>query len=351
MEDRERYETYDNEITLKELILKIQEYWGVLWNKKWLIIGAGLMCGLLFATRTYLQEDVYVAELTYMVNEDSGGGGLGGASAILGQFGFGGSSSEYNLDKIVALAKSQKIIGQALLDTAYKPLLANQLIEAYQLHERWEESELISGFTFGRGGDPLAHNKALKSLVSLVRGSEKTEGIANFGYAEETGILSINVSSLRPELSIVLTESIYDKLSNFYINEATERPKKNYLLLAQRADSIARELAITEQNIARYQDASQGLLLRNDQVAQNKLQRSAQILTLMYGEVVKNKETADFILKSETPFFQVVDRSQQPISSVPKGVNKQLVIGGIAGGLVCVIFLIGGYIYHQAMEE
>lgn len=37
----------EDEISLKDLILKIKEWWQYLWSKKWIIIAAGLIGGLL----------------------------------------------------------------------------------------------------------------------------------------------------------------------------------------------------------------------------------------------------------------------------------------------------------------
>ena len=71
----------------------------------------------------------------------------------------------------------------------------------------------------------------------------------------------------------------------------------------------------------------------------------------MYAEVIKNKETAHFILKSETPFFQVVDQSELPISAVPKGLVKQLVTGGFLGAFLLSLFFLGRTVYKQTMEE
>ena len=116
-----------DEITLKELILLIKEYWGVLWGKKWYIIIAGLIGGLIFGIIEYRKPVTYTAELTFMVNEDSGGSS-GGAAAILGQFGFGGGAgSEYNLDKIIQLSKSRRIAENVLFDSINIRLLLHSL--------------------------------------------------------------------------------------------------------------------------------------------------------------------------------------------------------------------------------
>lgn len=339
------------EITLREIILNVQEYYGLLKSSWILIILFSILGALALGGYTYLKEPIYPASLTFMVNEDNGGGGMGGASMILGQFGIGGAGSEYNLDKIVALAKSNKILEQSLLDTSYQPILANRLIDLYDFHSTWEESDLLRDFYFKNQNNPLAHNAALRNITNLVRGSEKKQGIAVFNYTEETGILKIEVKSPDSELSILLTEAIYDHLSRFYIKEATDRPKKNLKLLTERADSIVQELEIAEQKIASYEDRSQRLLLKTNQIGINKLRRNAQILAVMYAEVVKNKETSHFILRMETPFFQIIDRTFQPVPQTNKRLLLKFLIGGFLGAILITIWIIGTYIYHQVMHS
>jgi uncharacterized protein involved in exopolysaccharide biosynthesis len=115
MPQQEYYQ--DDEITLKELILKIQEYWQEIlknWKLIFLII---IPFVAFFLIKAFLTPATYSAQLTFMVNEDEGGGGFGGVSAILGQFGFGGGGqSSYNLDKILELSRSRKIIQMALFE-------------------------------------------------------------------------------------------------------------------------------------------------------------------------------------------------------------------------------------------
>jgi len=47
----------DDEITLKELILKIQEFWWEAWNNKWKIIGIAALLAGVFITRSFFSKD------------------------------------------------------------------------------------------------------------------------------------------------------------------------------------------------------------------------------------------------------------------------------------------------------
>lgn len=357
MEDcRENKSSFEDEISLRELITKVQYYIHLL-KERWIIITVVTVLGaIILGVYSYIQVPKYLASKTFMVNEDSGGGGggggIGGAASLLGQFGLGAGKGGINLDKIIALAKSKRIIGEALLDSSQQPLLANQLIETYKLHENWKESSMLAGYSFDNTNqDLIARNSALNACINLVRGDEKNPGIVSVKFDDETGILQLNASTLKPDLSILLIDAIYDKLSKFYIKEATERPKQNYRLLKDRADSVSTELAIIERQIAKQVDNSKNIMLRADDIKSSKLQRTAQVLTIIYAEVIKNRETALFILKSETPFFQVIDSTKPPISPRSAGVIKPAITGGALALVLAVSWIVLATIYKDIMSE
>lgn len=94
----------DDEITLKELIEKLMEFWQELWAKKWWIIALTIPVMTYFGYKAKKAEVTYTAQLTYLLNDGSGSGGaLGG---ILGSFGLG-KGGKVNLDRIVELSRSR----------------------------------------------------------------------------------------------------------------------------------------------------------------------------------------------------------------------------------------------------
>jgi hypothetical protein len=71
----------------------------------------------------------------------------------------------------------------------------------------------------------------------------------------------------------------------------------------------------------------------------------------MYAEVIKNKETADFILKSETPYFQKLDEPRLPLGgSNGLGWKLSMILGMIAGGFVFSGLVIGRILWKDLMQ-
>ena len=267
-----------------------------------------------FGLYAYFQERTFNAELTFMVNSEDSGGSMGGVTSLLGQFGLGGGGGgEYNLDKIVALGKSRRIIQRVLLDSALigekDDLIANHLIQRYDFHEEWKDADNaeLHGFLFTTG-DPAAFdrtaNGVVKSLYSFMIGnpSKGEEGLMRLDYEEETGILRLRVQSLKESLSIIICEKLYEALSEFYILQSTEKQRFTYNKLQAKVDSLRNELNATEYRLARFQDQSMNVFRRQELLEQSRLARESQILTIMYGEAIKNLETANFLLKDATPF-------------------------------------------------
>ncbi|MEM1124186.1 MAG: Wzz/FepE/Etk N-terminal domain-containing protein, partial [Bacteroidota bacterium] len=100
----------DDEITLKELILKIQEFWGELWrNKFWIVGTAVLAAGLWLSKAMFVDKTTYRSTLSFMVDEENGKNGSPVADLL------GYSNFNYNFERITELAKSAKIVNNTLL--------------------------------------------------------------------------------------------------------------------------------------------------------------------------------------------------------------------------------------------
>ena len=165
-----------DEITLKELILKVREYWREVWKNRFLVLLISALFASIFLWRAWIAPVVYLAELTFMVNEDEGGG-LGGVASILGQFGLGGGSSgKFNLDKILELSRSRKIVSQVLFEEievdGKVDYIANHIIDEYAFHEDWEDdTKGLKDFYFINGEFEefgRVENRALKLVYTKV---------------------------------------------------------------------------------------------------------------------------------------------------------------------------------------
>ncbi len=351
-----------NDITLKDVFLKIGGFWKELYRNKWTVVGAAFLFASLFLLKSFFKEKTYTASMKFMIEEQTAAGGaLGGVASILGQFGFGGRmrGGQHNLEKVLELARSQKIMDEVLLDSVTHngntDFLINHFINLYDLREQWEEDTLLNDINFTHKNIALFRNQenaVLGMIAAMLVGNPEmgVEGLLTIGYGETTGIFYINSRLIDEALAIILTKTLYEKLSEFYVRESTEKQQHTVNLLQTKVDSVLTELGNTEKKLAYLNDKSEGLFRRKDQVYKDQLSRNVQVLTLLYGEVLKNKEASAFLLENKTPFFQTISVPRSPLLSSRNSKIKAILIGSVLGGFLAAVFLIGRKIFREIME-
>jgi hypothetical protein len=334
----------NSEISLADIISIIKELISF-FKARFLIIAIfGFSFGILFGIRNYLENDSYIANLTFMINEDEGGG-PSSIGSILGQFGLGGGSGDYSLDKIIALSKSRKIISETVFQkgelNGKVDFWANHLIKMYSLKGAWYNRKVdMSGFNGFIHGDvekfTNAESNALLTLEKLLN-----EELFKSDYEQESSIMTMSLKTKDQIASTEIVRNWFDQLGSFYVEKSIEKQKRTFTLLSNKADSIKSLLSGAEYKTLDFESRNRNLIIPRASVPLVRASRDKSILTLMYGEAVKNVEIADFALKSKTPFIQAIDLPLTPIVSEKKGIIGQVGRGGIFGGIIgCLVLLI-----------
>ncbi len=346
------------EVTLKEVILIIQDYFFEA-LRNWKIIVVAVILGIVFFLyRAYTTPATYSTNLTFMVNEDESGG-IGGAMAILSQFGIGGNSGgKYNLKKILELSKTRKIIELVLFEQRVindkKDYLANHIINLQELHKKWEKSAVLKDFKFTHDSIPVfsrVENTALKALHGVLIGTSSNPGLYSTSLNDDTGIMSLKMTSLSEELTLHWLDAAYLVLSSYYIDKSIEKQKFTYDIVAFKADSLKQKMESLEFQLAKFKDSNRGIWSQTYSLKQQQLSRDVQMLRLIYAEAMKNLEIADFTLKNKTPFIQLIDTPIPPIKPNIKPPLIAIIQGMIIGGFLAVCFIFGRKILREAMKK
>ena len=348
----------DDEITLKELIEKLLEFWRELWAKKWWIILIAIPFVLYFGYKAKNTPITYTAELTYTLNDAGGGGGA--LSGILGSFGLG-KGGKVNLDRIVALSKSRNIIHKVLftsipLDTfgGKKDFIANHIITLQELDKEWtNKNKDWTGFKFDSDSiDNFDLNKlqALKMLYGkVVGGKDIKDQIFSNGFNEDTGILTISSKTKDEQLSIEFSKLVFDELKAYYTASSTKGNRNTFEFVEQKTDSIFSLMRAKEFQLSRFNDSHRNLSDPN-LLTQRKLMETELLkLKAMYAEVTKNKELADFSLTAGTPDIVIIDEPIPPLDPAAMSLLIEIIKGGLLGGLLAVGFFIARKIVVDAM--
>ncbi len=354
---------YDDEITLKELILKIQEYGSEL-LRHWKLIALISIPFVAYKLYDALTTPVtYRGELTFMVDEEEAGNSA--YSSILGQLGMGGFGmpSQYNLDKILEISKSRRVIQMALFSQGevdgLKDYVANHIIDHSDMRKKWakkkDDTTNLVDFRFTRHDfDQFTkrENSILKSVIRTVLGSEKIKGMYQTTYDDNTGIMKLAFNGRDEDLSIVFLDTIFHKLKEYYIDKSIEKAKSTYQIVKDKTDSLAQELAAAEYSLASFMDRSQNIYsAREGELQRSRLSANVSRLQIMYGEALRNQQFAELSLKNKEPFIALIDSPLSPIGPNKKSMLRAIIIGLILGVMVGITFVLGRKIYRDAMNS
>lgn len=336
----------------------MQEFGRELWrNKWWVLLLSGLLAGL-FIARTYKQIVTYKSSLTFLVSSNNAKPSNPALGELLGLGGVG-----YELDKIVELARSRRIITQVLLKKVRindkEDYIANHIIDIYHLQNKWAaevgkyKDINLSGFYFTHSKETdfsSREHRALNLLHDIVAGStfNNVKGIMVVSYDKKTDMVRLNVEPQNEELSSQLLDLIYIELNDFYVEETVGRPREALANLTLKADSLQVKLNNQERQLALEKDRSEGLISRASSLVLDQLDRRVQTTNRHYETVLNNKEKLEYILSTETPTFQVIDRTFIPIENKSSRL-KALLIGGFLGGFLAIGYFIGRKIIRDAM--
>ncbi len=344
--------TTPRDIPLKDLLLIIGEYLRESLRYWWLCLLLGVLVGGYLGWKARSTKMTYVAPMTFALNNASGGGGVG---SLLGQFGFDtGGGSSASPDKILALAKSQKILHDLLLDSVVvdgqSDRIANHLIEVYDLPEEWQLT-----------GDP---QKIIREEIEEMKKEERSllkrlhsfvlsdvHNIIRINSDVKTDIIRVTAQTLNEDLSLAITRNLYDKLSSFYTQESTGSSRASVEKLRYKADSVAAALAAAEYQLATALDTRLDIQQQRGLLRQAQLDRQVQILSLSYAEILRNLETADFALSSRTPFFQTIDIPFTPLYRDKPNWKLQLIYGGVGGVFLGILLISLLKFYRSVMAN
>jgi len=335
--------------TLRNWVLEVFRYWYI--PAIFILLALGYQ-----AYRYFNYIPVYPATITFNVDEDEGGGGQG-LTGILGQFGLGSvRPSRYNLDKILALSKSRRVIQESLFSKitidGKNDFLANHLLREYKLNAV-AGNEKSAPFSFTHDSVALfsnLENSMLLALYGTIIGppDQPKKALMTADYNEDTNIMSLSVTTTNEALSLELARRMFESLSTYYINKSIEKLQKTHMLVSTKRDSVLAVLKSTEFQLASFRDSHRGLLMRTDQITEFRLQREIAALTAMYAEVLKNVEVADFSVKNKTPFIQVIDTPLPPISPINLSLPRLLIIGFLAGALLGSFLVVSRLLYRNS---
>jgi len=346
-------EQYNDEIQLKDILIKLSEYKTYLLKKKFTIIGFSFLFFLIGVINAIFTETKYNAELTFVVEGEKGGGSLGSMSGIASQFGFdigGSESATFSQSNILELLKSRGVIENTLLQNikvnGKEDLLIEHYLELNKVKESWLENDAFDGVSY--------HDKSTFIHDSISGGIWKSI-IENKLIVElesdESNIITLSYLSVNDEFAKGFVESLIGEMSEMYISHQTAQANNTLDFLQNRADSVFSELEIAEEDFARIKDINQRIVKASGRLKELQLMRRVEVLNAMYLEIVKNLELSKITLLNQTPIINIIDEPILPLDEDKKSKTLAGLLGGFLGGFLSLCFFIFRKLFKDVLAE
>lgn len=336
----------------KEVTKFIGDFMNFCLKYKYIFILSILLGGVLGFCYAYFNKTKYEAKLSFIINE-SKVSNQNSLANLTSQLNIGSSSLNLTEDKILFLITTKRILGQSLLTDldSNNYTVAEKLIELLDLKNEYKKDlDIISFKKFStKKIEKLsyAENKIIDILISHILKSKDfsfepvKKKTTSFVAQSSSGIILLGFKSEDEMLSKVLVESIYNNLSDFYINIITQNLEANYNLVSKREDSLKRVMSGFEIQTADAFDNAIGVYRFKGKIQQNRLKRENEILISMYSEVVKNREIAKFNLEQEKPVLQIIDSPTFPLEQH----FKSTLVFSIVGVMSLTFIFIAGMFF------
>jgi hypothetical protein len=334
------------EISLKELILKLSSAFNYLIRKWIIILLSAIVGGALGLSYSIYKKTIYTATSTFVL-EDNKAGGLGqyaGLASLAGiDIGGGSSSGIFQGDNILELYKSRVMIEKTLLTkvniNGKSELLIDRYIDFNKLRDKWKENDHIASITFY--GDPEKFNRKQDSIItSIVQLFNKK--ILNVDKLDKKlSIIKVDVTTDDEMFSKEFNVKLVETVNDFYTLTKTKKSYQNVQVLQRQADSVKRILNYSIGGVASAIDAAPNAnpLLQTLRVPSQRKQVDVQANSAIYSEIVKNLEVSKISLRQETPLIQVIDKPVLPLPIDRLGKLKGIILGGLIGGLIIIIIM------------
>ena len=339
----------NDEISLKELIDKAKEWWHYLLSQWKIIVLAGIIGACLGLAYSFIKKPVYTATLSFALEDEKGGGGLGGALGLASSFGIdlgGGGGSIFTGSNLTELFKSRAMVEQTLLSPVVvdgKTIsLAEMYIQNHEWRDKWNEKPKLKDIQFLPDTKRKYFTRVHDSILGVMYQDLSKTGLSVGQKDKKISIITIDVNSTNELFSKYFTEALVKEVSDFYVTTKSKKARMNMDILERQTDSIRRELNGAITGVAVANDNTFGLnpAMNVRRAPSARRQVDVQANTAILTELVKQTELAKVTVRKETPLIQVIDQPILPLKKEKFGKAKGIVLGGFLAGFLVVLGLI-----------
>lgn len=336
-----------DEITLKELLLKLGRGFRFILSKGFIILFFGIVGGVFGYYYAAKKKPIYTATTNFVLEDGSSQGGLGniGSLASIAGINLGsGGGDLFHGDNIIKLYKSRKMVEETLLSevdfNGKKKLLIDAYIEFNDLKSIWKDKPNLKDIDFKEAA--TQKNRVRDSIItSIVIDINK-----NYLFVDkpdpELSIIKVDVKSQNEFFAKEFNDQIVKNVNDFYVRTKTKKSIDNVNILQHKTDSVRLVMNGAIFTAAKVTDATPNLnptRLSQRVAPVQRAQFSAETNKVILAEFLKNLELSKITLLKETPLIQVIDEPIFPLQVERFGKVKGALLGGILFGFLTILTL------------
>lgn len=339
----------NDEISLKEVLDKAKEWFHYLLSQWKIIVLAGIIGAALGLGYSYIKKPVYTATLSFALEDEKSGGGLGSALGLASSLGLdlgGSAGGMFTGSNLTELFKSRSMVEQTLLTPVLVGTdtisLAEMYIRNQEWREKWNEKPKLQHIQFLPNVKRKYFTRVHDSILGVIYEDLSKTGLTVAQKDKKVSIINIDVASTNELFAKYFTEALAKQVSDFYVNTKSKKARLNMEILERQTDSIRRELngAITGVAVANDNTFNLNPALNVRRAPSARRQVDVQANTAILTELVKQTELAKVTLRKETPLIQVIDKPILPLPKEKFGKGKGIFFGIFLGGFLVVLFLV-----------
>lgn len=361
LEDLLQTEEYSqSKISFTDIKRIIKDYCSYLWDKKWIIVVAGIIGVIIGIIHTSIYKPTYTATYKFSIESKSGGGsGLGALSMLAG---FGSSSGTFSGDNLVELFRSRSMVEMALLkpiiiekDTMnlleYKILADSLRLKCDEINAEIDPSKYhiatLCDVTFPYGQNRDSFTREQDSIIMIIASGMMQKEISIEKLDKKLSYANFSVSSKDERFAKEFSAAMINTVFDFYLKSKRDKTQRNIDEFQSRADSIRKELNKSLYAVAHYRDLNMNPSKNVLGVEQLKYQTDIQINTAAYSEIVKNIEVMKLDMAKSEPLIQEIDVPRYPLENDKKGKVKTGIKYGFVMGFLAIFVLCGIHFFQK----
>ncbi len=322
----------DDEITLKDIILKIQEWFSIVWPHRVRIIALSLTIGLMAALYTkFIAKPTYSASYQLFFEEE--GGGMSGAMRLASSFGFslggGGGSSSITVQEYLT---SRDNIAKAML----AELDSGRLVDRYYAKALKKDEEFAEEYSSKFGTNQRYTDSVLTEITFAL--NEQHLGAS---MDEETGVVSFSVNFKDEGFVYDLSNQLIANTEEAFIDWKKEKSQDAVDAFQGKVDSLELAIDATLRRLGEYEDQNNSLVSSVDKMKRMRLTIDMEALKVAYGEYIKGLEMSKAELMNLEPPFKYFDAPTYPLNKEKGSAAKAGVFGSVITGFLLVLFFFG----------